>query len=762
MATTPCWEASSTRVNGINQQGLVRFAKRAISPLVDPIQNYSELTPTLAPLGPGTVRVGWKAAWDRDNQRLKFEVLRGSSTGTSTVLKTFEADTSWWNRPPLGFVDRTASPGSTQTYRIRVTDPFGNALVGPAATVAVPAGAPSASTYAASVLSDTPNWQWRLGEASGTTGYDQSGSNDLTLNSANNRNVAGALLNDADPATNFPGTSSTSTVQGASPYWQAGPQTFSLEVWLRTSTTSGGKIIGFGDSNTARSGTDGTDRNLYMNNAGQIYFGVRPDMGTRVTINSSANYRDNAWHHIVGTLGSDGMKLYVDGDQVAANAGITKAQVYRGYWRVGGDRLTSWPSTPSREAIAANIDEVAVYPKALSLGQIRAHYAASGRGDLPNVPPTASFTSSAHYLTGTFTSTSTDDGTIASYAWDFGDDTTGTGAAPQHTYAVAGTYVVTLTVTDDHDVTDTATGSITVADPPENIPPQASFTTAVTYHTATFTSTSTDEDGNIESYAWDFGDHSTGSGAAPQHTYATAGTYPVILTVTDDRSGTATVTGSVTITDGYASDTFERAVSNGFGTADLGGPWTVTGTASAFSTGSGVGRIVGAATASRAAYLAGVRQTEIDMVSDLALDRTATGGGAYVSFIGRRVSNGNDYRLKVRYMPDGSIIAYLVRTLGRTETVLAHTTVPALSVNPGEVLRIRFVISGTTTTTLRAKVWRQNSPEPQSWLLTSTGATPAALQASGDVGVLLYVSGSWTGAAPALTIDNVGIIAPAG
>ena len=66
-ATTPCYGGEFPRVNGTNQQGLVRFAKRAISPTVDPIQGFPELTPTVTPLGPGTVRVGWTAAWDRDN-----------------------------------------------------------------------------------------------------------------------------------------------------------------------------------------------------------------------------------------------------------------------------------------------------------------------------------------------------------------------------------------------------------------------------------------------------------------------------------------------------------------------------------------------------------------------------------------------------------------------------------------------------------------------------------------------------------------------
>ena len=415
------------RVNGTNQQGLVRFAKRAISPTVDPIQSFSELAPTVTPLGPGTVRIGWKAAWDRDNERLTVEVLRGPSTATATVRTSFQTSTNWWNRPPLGFVDATAPPGSNQTYRIRVTDPFGNALVGPSVTAAIPAGAPpAASNYAATVQADKPAWQWRLGEASGTTAYDRSGSNDQILDAANTRNISGALDNEADTATDFPGSSNTATVQGVSRYWQPGPQTFSLEAWVRTTTTTGGKIIGFGDGNTARSGSNGTDRHLYMSNSGSIYFGVRPDMGTRVTVNSPLTYRDNQWHHVVGTLGGDGMKLYVDGSVVASNAGVTKAQVYRGYWRVGGDRLSSWPAAPTREAITASLDEIAVYPTALSAGRVQAHYVASGRGGTPNDPPTASFSYTADLNTASFTGVGTDtDGQIASYAWDFGDQSTG-------------------------------------------------------------------------------------------------------------------------------------------------------------------------------------------------------------------------------------------------------------------------------------------------------------------------------------------------
>ncbi len=447
-------------VNGTRQQGLVRFARREISPTVDPVQGQSQLTPTITNVGPGSVRLAWTAAWDRDNERLKVEVLRGG-----VVIKTFNNDkATWWNRQPLGFVDDTAPPGTSQSYRIRMTDPFGNGITGNATSVTIPSGTPQASPYNDSVKVDDPAWQWRLGETSGTAARDFEGSNDLTLNSGVVRNAPGAILTDTNPSASFPGSTSTSTVQATTPFWQSGPQNFSLEAWVKTTTTTGGKIIGFGDSRSGRSTDDGNDRTLYMTNSGQIRFGVRPDMGTRQTINSPATYNDGEWHHVVGTLSSAGMKLFVDANVVASNPAVTKAQVYRGYWRVGGDNLGSWPSAPSREAINAQIDEVAVYPIALPAGRIEAHFTASGRvGPPPNVLPVASFTASSQDLTATLTSTSNDsDGIITQTTWDFGDGTSSTGTPILHNYSSAGTYPVTVTVTDNRGDTSTSTQNVTV------------------------------------------------------------------------------------------------------------------------------------------------------------------------------------------------------------------------------------------------------------------------------------------------------------
>ena len=86
-------------------------------------------------------------------------------------------------------------------------------------------------------------------------------------------------------------------------------------------------------------------------------------------------------------------------------------------------------------------------------------------GGVPgNVAPTANFSSSTSGLTATFTDSSGDsDGTIASRSWNFGDSTTSTATNPSKTYSAAGTYSVSLTVTDNGGTSNTVTKSVTVA-----------------------------------------------------------------------------------------------------------------------------------------------------------------------------------------------------------------------------------------------------------------------------------------------------------
>ena len=164
-----------------------------------------------------------------------------------------------------------------------------------------------------------------------------------------------------------------------------------------------------------------------------------------------------------------------------------------------------------------------------------------------NTPPVANFSHGTSGLTANFTDSSTDsDGTIASRSWNFGDGTTSTATNPSHTYAAAGTYNVTLTVTDNGGAVSAVTKPVTVTTP-GNAAPAANFSYTTAKLVATFTDTSIDSDGTIASRSWTFGDGTSSTAANPVHTYARQGTYSVTLTVTDNGGANAAKTQSVTV-----------------------------------------------------------------------------------------------------------------------------------------------------------------------------------------------------------------------
>jgi len=82
-----------------------------------------------------------------------------------------------------------------------------------------------------------------------------------------------------------------------------------------------------------------------------------------------------------------------------------------------------------------------------------------------------------------------------------------------------------------------------------NQPPIAAFSYGVTDLTAAFTDASSDPDGSVVDWAWDFGDGTGASASDPIHGYAAAGTYVVSLTVADNKGAIDTSTQSVTVTE---------------------------------------------------------------------------------------------------------------------------------------------------------------------------------------------------------------------
>jgi RHS repeat-associated protein len=138
--------------------------------------------------------------------------------------------------------------------------------------------------------------------------------------------------------------------------------------------------------------------------------------------------------------------------------------------------------------------------------------------------------------------------TITSYAWNFGDNSAGTSATPSHTYASVGTFQVSLTVTDTSGGTNTASTTATVAAAPTANTGGPYTGTVNQPVTLNGTGSAAPAGQTITSYAWNFGDNSTGTGATPAHTYSSAGTFQISLVATDSTGGTNTATTTATIT----------------------------------------------------------------------------------------------------------------------------------------------------------------------------------------------------------------------
>ena len=171
-----------------------------------------------------------------------------------------------------------------------------------------------------------------------------------------------------------------------------------------------------------------------------------------------------------------------------------------------------------------------------------------------NKPPTADFTYTPEEPTDVedikFDASLSNDpeGNIENYTWDFGDGTIKYGKVVYHRYEDNGQYTVKLSVKDNKGATDSVSKQIIV----KNDPPKAMFThfpdkPKIGEEVQFNSSLSSDEDGNIVSWQWDFGDGNTSTEQNPTHVYLEEGTYNVTLTVTDDDGDTHTTIGKVEV-----------------------------------------------------------------------------------------------------------------------------------------------------------------------------------------------------------------------
>ena len=226
-------------------------------------------------------------------------------------------------------------------------------------------------------------------------------------------------------------------------------------------------------------------------------------------------------------------------------------------------------------------------------------------GDPHDAPPVVAIVAPSEAIVGVdvaFDSSASDDGTIKSLTWDFGDGATATGAQATHAFAAEGGYVVTLTAVDDGGASGKAELVLAVTGPKPSAHIVASTLAPAVGAAVSFdgsSSTPAPAGAAIASYAWSFGDGSHAESAAASYAFERAGTFHVKLTVTD-------ADGAVD------DDTVDVVVAP----VDIAGAWTVVTSPSSYACSSYAATFPDAALA-------------ITTAADGSVTATGAGGRAY-------------------------------------------------------------------------------------------------------------------------------------
>lgn len=229
--------------------------------------------------------------------------------------------------------------------------------------------------YTSAVVADSPWALYLLDEASGADALDSTGNNRTgTYTGVASYREAGALPNNPGYATRYAAANGRMVTGGTA---LSDPVTFSVELWFKTTSTAGGKLIGFENSRNLTSTK--FDREAVLRTDGKVtYLGAA---STSKVLTSPTALNDGKWHHLVitsvsSTGSNETASMYVDGALAATGTTMKAATVYTGWWRIGYGVIPAGTSFPATGNLTGYVDNVAIYTTQLSAARVAAHYAA--------------------------------------------------------------------------------------------------------------------------------------------------------------------------------------------------------------------------------------------------------------------------------------------------------------------------------------------------------------------------------------------------
>lgn len=317
-----------------------------------------------------TMAAFWAAGRDLDGEPPRWGVLRLVRDVVRERPAARDADVQDGRREKVGAARHVAPAVLGLTLALAATS-LGTANAGFTAQTVNRAMAWTvggwAQPYVAAVLADSPQSLWLLDEAAGTAAaQDRSGNRVLGVYRSGATSGQAGALTDRNPGTSMR-TAGSLAFTSANPI--ASPTAHTVELWFRTTSTTGGYLVGFGSTAAATSPL--ADRIVRMTPSGQLTYGSWTTNPVR-TITTPRAYNDGSWHQLVVTVANPSSfgdaTIYVDG--VATVSGQTsKAEAYTGYWRIGAGAGTS-------PAFDGAVDNVSIYLTTLPASRVAAHYAA--------------------------------------------------------------------------------------------------------------------------------------------------------------------------------------------------------------------------------------------------------------------------------------------------------------------------------------------------------------------------------------------------
>jgi hypothetical protein len=245
----------------------------------------------------------------------------------------------------------------------------------------------------------------------------------------------------------------------------------------------------------------------------------------------------------------------------------------------------------------------------------------------------------------------------------------------------------------------------------------------------------------------------------------TAGQY-LTATATDAAGNTSEFSQNMIVSSGggtttYAADQFSRNVSGGWGNADTGGSYALTGGASNFAVNGSAGTMtVPSAGGVLIAKLPSVAALDLNFVFRVKTDKPAAGNNVSAFFLARSVSSSTEYRGQIRISSSNAVYIRALKVVNGTQTLLgSEVMLPNLTYTAGTYIWMRGQVVGTNPTTLNLKAWADGQAEPANWQYTITDSEPS-LQVAGPIGLRSFLASGVTNAPVVFSYDDLSVTAP--